>query len=419
MRKKPAAPRVVRVLRFVTKFVSFSLFLGFAGYFYTTATKPYNARYFVSTSRTNANVFDVSVYSYSGTATPNLLRLGPLSDNLVDVTFRPLEKDMYQVSLREIFGSLPEAKPFLPSHARISAAEVADRHLPLGLAGWETLRMCNLRSRVRLYLRIEGNQLSPEERGKIEDQFMSLPDRHRVEAVILPKTLQLTSQLRLRAGLDRIEQEWERDVSTVVNAWLQRWQTLTGTTLLPPQNGLGGLTPVYLFLPTTKEESEELVGIETGPFLDHPPDISIHGPEIRKVKCAKRLKWWSIRLAMYDHPWKASALILVFMISLIVFFTYQSWPKREEDVEVFRKAQQYRDEELWSELHSRNPWVDSDIVEHFLVRGAGLPGAEVIKYFWSMVTGTLNIVHVPARTSDEVERVIRVLLRQALRNVIP
>jgi hypothetical protein len=70
-------------------------------------------------------------------------------------------------------------------------------------------------------------------------------------------------------------------------------------------------------------------------------------------------------------------------------------------------------------LRSRNPWVESDIVEHFLVRGAGPPGPEVIKYFWSMVTGTLNIVHVPAESSDEVEQVIRVLIRQALRNVIP
>src|SRR5208337_1352823 len=301
MPSNTGTPRAVRIIRFLTQFVNGSILLALAAWFYHFATKPYQIRYFVEPSSIQPRGFQASVYSAADVNSPVLVTVDCHGDNVEDLTYRPVLEESRGWSFRELLPAVGEAKPFLTTTAAFSVDEVADRHVRGGLASWHKLEDSNLEDRVKSLLRQQAPRVTQQELDLIADNFLKLSNRHDTTTLKLPASLSREAQGRLRLELNRIEEEWERDVATVTAAWLQRWQTLTGTALLVTPNGIGGTTPIYLSMPPMREGTGIGFGVVHEAIYPATPDpdikLSVGDASVYKANSWKELKLPSVLLA--------------------------------------------------------------------------------------------------------------------------
>jgi hypothetical protein len=62
--------------------------------------------------------------------------------------------------------------------------------------------------------------------------------------------------------------------------------------------------------------------------------------------------------------------------------------------------------------------VEPYVVNSFLIQRAGIPGPEVIAYFWQTVSEALNTTHADADTPLQVKLAIQTTLDLAIQNAI-
>ena len=412
-------PHAVRIVRFLTQFVTASLLLGLTVWFYHFATKPYQVRLFVEPSPTQPRTLQASVYSAEDMNTPLLVTVDCRRE-IEDLTYRPALEESRLWSLRELLPAVAETRPFVTATPSID--QIADRHLLGGLADWGQLQRSNLDERVKTLLHHLGPKLTQPQVDNIAAGFLSLPNRHKMSRLGLPPALSQKAQSEVQSELNRVEEEWERDVASVTTAWLQRWQALTGTTLLVPLDGIGGTTPVYLSIPSLKEGSGVTFGVvRESPLLATPTQeikASIAEGNVYQVVSSEDLKAPSVLLVAKDHPELTALLLLFVVLAAAVFLSYRTWPKRLSDPDLYNRARRYKSDELWMELRRRNSWVEPYIVNSFLIQRAGIPGPEVIAYFWQTVSEALNTTHADADTPLQVKLAIQTTLDLAIQNAI-
>jgi hypothetical protein len=412
-------PRPVRIYRLLAKVVTISIPLTMLGWVYHLATKPYEVRVFVETSSSDPRNLQATIFSPADVSEPLIVTFD-CPRNIEDLTYKPTLEATRAWSLRELLPAVAESRPFLT--AVPSLDQVADRHLEGGLADFSRLENSSLEERVKSSLRRRAPKLTAEQIDAITIAFLALPNRHRTGGLALPRSLSSQVQAGLQNDLNQMEQEWERDDAAVTAALLQRWQAVTGTTLLIPPNGVSSAAPVYLSIPSLKGGNGLTLSVVREPSLFGNPNqeikVSYADGSAYRATSAEDLKRPAILLVGMNYPVLTGLVLLAVLGAAVVFLSYRTWPKNLSDPDLYNQARQHKSDELWAELKRRNIWVDPYIVNSFFVHRAGLPGAEVIAYFWQTVVDTLNTTHVDAQSPLEVQLALQSTLDLAIQNAI-
>jgi hypothetical protein len=310
---------------------------------------------------------------------------------------------------------IPEGKTILAKDFPKTIEELADRHLAGGLAGLQNLEDFSLRGRIHELLTQKQWQLSRDDRSTIEDAFLRLRNRHDTLGLPFPKGMRTDDRSRMRAELDRVLQGWERDVNTVTTELVLRWQSLTGTNLIPPPAGVGGETPLFVSIPPLRSKSGAVVNVSEETGLGPNFVVSAGEEGVYPASAYDELKMPDYELAFLNHPGIFAVVFLIVVIFARIGITLLRWPKQLNDVDLFRSAQSDDADELWEELRKRQPWVDRYITEQFLrARPARVPTQDVLLAFWRILRETFRAKPVDARNKSQVRKAIFDVLDKAL-----
>jgi len=422
MASHSGTPRWVTVVRSLPQVLTVGTLISSSVFIYGWAIKPYQVRYYEQSR--NAHASEVSVYAAADTSAPVLVSVFCDTGNLNDITYRPVLEKSRDWSLREMLPSVSEASQLIGGDSS-PLYRIADPHLPGGLSQWEALETLELEKRINALLdtpRYKPNFPAPE-RKKFVDAFIGLGNagnRHDAGKLNLPQTMKTNDQAALHEQLDRLLQAWENQVNAVANAWLQRWQTLTGASLEPTWNGVAQSTPVDVSAPALKQGTGLVVGLDGDSLPPGDFKVTVGGDPAFRVEEESDLLKPSILFAFRRYPWAFFLALGSLILAAVLFFSYRGWPKHLSDPELFNQAQADNSDELWSELRSRNVWAENYIVDSFFRRGAGMaPTETVILFFWRTVRDTLSNHQVPAQTDQDVREAILLILDRAIVNAIP
>lgn len=419
------APRPVKIARRLVAVLAIVPLSSLLLWIYGHEIKPYEVRYYAHATTNNPTRFEVAIYSKIDATDSAVVTLDCHPDNLVDITFRPVLQESRDWSLREMFPSVAEVNAFLSGRTAPRINEVADRHLQGGLSEWEGLERLQLQNRLDLALVKLKGTLTQSEKARLERQFISLANPHQTNQLVIPPRMGRADQIALRDAIDRTQQDWEKDVAIINSDWLLRWQALTGTALAVPIKGIGAATPLYLSIPPLKQGSGAVLGIDReSPVVPRTVEVVVGDTTAYQVGSLGQLKSSSLFLLVKDEWWLVPLLLTVIGLSLKFYYSYWRWPKHLKGPQLFREAQSRNSDELWSELKSRNGWVESYIMESFFAARTGmLPNADVISYFWRQVRDTLSAHPVPvdndpAVGNDQVREAILDILDRSIQNAL-
>ncbi len=422
MASHSGTPRLVAVVRWLPQVLTVGTLVSISVFIYGWATKPYEIRYYEQSRNTHAS--EASVYASADASAAVLVSVSCDGGKVNDITYRPVLEESRDWSLREMLPSVTDASKPIGGDDRL-LYRIADPHLPGGLSQWEAAETSELERRINALLDSPPykQNLSPPERKKFVDAFIRLGGtggRHDASKLNLPQTMKPNDQDTLHEQLDRLLQAWENQVNAVSDAWLQRWQTLTGASLAPTWNGIGQSTPIYVSAPPLKQGTGLVVGLDNGSPAAGDFKVTVGGAPAYKVDEQSDLLKPSILFAFRRYPGAFFALLILVILVAALFFSHWRWPRHLSGPELFNLAQADNSDELWTELRTRNVWAEDYIVDSFFRRGAGMaPTENIILFFWRTVRDTLCKHRVPAQTDEDVHDAIQLILHRAIMNAIP